>query len=45
MMTVNLPTGQDRDAVNAGKTVGELDTANVKGLVDTEKRYVGSQEE
>jgi hypothetical protein len=44
MTNVSLPTGQDRDAVNAGKTAGELDATKAKGLVDTQKRYVGSQE-
>lgn len=51
MPNVSLPTGQDWDAVNAGKshegrmkkpqTARELDAAKAKGLVATEKRYVG----
>jgi hypothetical protein len=50
MPNVSIPTGQDWDAVNAGKshagrvkkpqTARELDAAKAKGLVATEKRYV-----
>jgi putative transcription factor len=44
MTNVSLPTGQNLDAVNAGKTVKELEATKAKGLLTTEeKRYVGTR--